>query len=192
MMSRSPKEPPAGLAEWHALVAKWKEETSAWVRKTLSEYFATDDGSYEPHTAGEIVKMLDERPDVPVGWSRLLDSTPGYQERYAHVRNTLEHFARKRLVTLGTTINSRGNDQATTYARPYDASREWSIVIAADTDTAHNRARAEILEWLSLEGAALDGVTSVQLTKKGDAYGGGKARRAVVAAQGRRRRNPAP
>jgi hypothetical protein len=187
----NPKDTPAGINEWHALVAKWKEETSVWARKILSEYFLTD-AAYEPRTAGEVVKLLDERSDVPVGWSRLLDSTPGYQERYALVRNTLEQMAHKRLLSLGTTINSRGNDQSTTYARPYDASREWSIVVDADSDTAGNRARAEILEWLQLEGGALDGVTSIRLTKKGGEYGGSKSRRNDVATQGRRRRRTTP
>jgi hypothetical protein len=182
------------LAEWQEQESKWKAEANAWVRDKLRQHFDSERG-FEPMTAGDIMHMLDGDPSMPTGYARHVKSdTANYQERYALVRNLLEGLARQRIVVLGTTVNAKGLDRASTYARPRDASADWTIELDGSS-IAVTRARAGLREWLQTSGAVLDGIDSVMLSRKTHIRGdssNGRTTEGAGSAQLKpaRRRNP--
>jgi hypothetical protein len=119
-------------------------------------------------TAGEVLRMLDHDPTMPTGWARLVQSdTSSYRERYSTVRNTLEVLARQKFLVIGTTINAKGQENSTTYARPRDASADWSLQVDAVNPEHRNRALQGLKQWLAFEGSQfLDGISAILLTRK--------------------------
>jgi hypothetical protein len=180
------------LTAWQEQEARWKSEANAWVRDRLRAHFESEAG-FEPMTAGNLLAKLDADTGMPTAWARVLKSdTVSYQERYSTVRNILEGLARQRIVVLGTTVNAKGLERATTYARPRDASTEWTIELDGASH-ATSAAQAGIREWLSTSGAVLNGINSVMLSRKTDrGVYGGSAQGTEGGNQGRpaRRRNP--
>ena len=162
--------PPAQLA-WNTQEKSLKVEAQRWVKERIKEHFESDAG-YEPLTAREMMNRLDLDVTQPSGYARIVKAdTQSYTERYALVRNTLEGLARQRVVSLGTTIGTRGSPVATTYSRPRDANEQWDVQIEGDP-VAVGRARNGIREWLSLDGSVLDGITGIIFTPKTRKSGG--------------------
>jgi hypothetical protein len=175
---------PAAILEWQERESKWNAEASAWVRATLTDYFATDEGAYTARTASQIMhELLDTRPDLPSAWARLVvnGDTVSYNKRYAICRNALEWLARNKHVVMGTATNTRGNERSATYARPRSAADQWVVEVKAMNAGEAHAARNGILSWLALEGGeALRGSTVVVLTRKAEAYPGGEAPKSVT------------
>lgn len=161
--------PPAQV-EWNTQERSLKSEAQRWVKQRIKEHFESDAG-YEPLTAREMMNRLDLDVTQPSGYARIVRAdTVSYTERYALVRNTLEGLARQRVVSLGTTIGTRGAPVVTTYARPRSSSDHWDIQIEGDPECV-SRARQGISEWLSLDGSVLDGVTGIIFTPKNKSGG---------------------
>lgn len=158
---------PAALAQVRADEARAEEKAKEWVRATLEALFTSDAG-FEPRTSREVMAMLDTNIDMPTEYARFVKEGDIvlYNKRYQWARNTLEQLARKKLVVVGATLNKFERDAAT-YARPRDASDEWTIEIDALDHIAKMRALRGIKEWLQLDGAVLDNVKDVLLTRKG-------------------------
>jgi hypothetical protein len=155
------------LARWEEQVAHWKEEAAQWVRTRIEEHFSSEAG-YQPMTAGEVMHMLDHDPSMPTGWARLVQSeSTAYRERYAMVRNTLEVLARQRVLVIGSTVNVKGKENTSTYARPRDASADWTIDVEALSSENRSRALQGIKQWLALDGGlCLEGVSTIMLERK--------------------------
>ncbi len=159
------------LADWREQEDRWQHEALGWVRTKLTEHFESERG-FAPMTAGDILARLDTDPSMPTAWARLVKSdTVSYRQRYSNVRNILEALARQKIVSMGTTVNAKGNPKSTTYARPRDASAEWTIDIQG-SPAAVQRTRQGIRDWLSIDGSMLDGVTSLVFTRKITGSGG--------------------
>jgi hypothetical protein len=165
------------VAAWKEQETRWKQEALAWVRSKLEAWRDTEE-AYEPRTAADLMHMLDAAPDVPTGYARIVGSdTKSYRERYAAVRNALEVMARQKLLVMSGTINAKGRENSTTYARPRDATGDWIIHVEGDKKSAE-RAKAAGRAWLALEGgASLDGVSQLVFIRKpkiGGSFDGSK------------------
>ncbi len=162
--NESPRFDSPAILEWKAKERSWTIEAKAWVRTKLREYFNSE-SAYEPRTSSEIMSRLDSAPDMPTGYARVcLSDTQAYNTRYAWVRNTLEAMARARVCATGSTVNAKGREGSTTYARTRDFSRDWEVEVSGGP---RSRAAADSLkEWLTTSGHQLADIEGILLTRK--------------------------
>lgn len=155
---------PPALVEWKQQEAKLKAEAQEWVKDRLKAYLDTE-AAYQPRTVTEIMEgFLDKETSMPSGYARIVDRS-GKGERFNLVRNTLEGMVRHKLAVVDSTLNARGRESAA-YARPTNVADQWQILVSATNQETINRALTGIKKWLSLEGATLNDVTGVMMTRK--------------------------
>jgi hypothetical protein len=158
---------PEALIKEREKDAREDARAKAWVRTALEAFFATDAG-FEPRTSREIMGLLDRDMSMPGAYARLAardGDVAAYNKRYQWVRNALEAMSRKKLVVTSQTLNKFERESAT-YARPRDASAEWSIEIDTTDNVARMRALNGIKQWLQLDGAVLQNVKYVRMFRK--------------------------
>jgi hypothetical protein len=158
------------VREWAIEEARAKEEARDWARTRL-EAIVSQDAEYKPRTAGEFLAVLDHDPAQPSAWARInKGETVSYNTRFQIVRNNLESMARAKTVSCGTTVNSKGKEHSTTYARPRDVTAEWAIEVDGRGVGSQQLAN-DLKEFLSSRGYPLEHIEGAMLTRKSSTGG---------------------
>lgn len=158
------------IDSWKARDITWAQQARAWVLTKLREIITAYPG---PHTAADLMQLLDVQSDAPPGYVRhCVPTATGYVARYTWVRNAANKLAREGVLISNTaaTTNSKGKP-ATTYtlasvkvtAPAADTAHSWDIDISGGPRA--RKARESLQEWLDTNSASLGDLDGLLITR---------------------------
>lgn len=154
---------PPALRDLRSKEKAWAAEAREWLKETVPKYLSTE----EPKTCGEILADMDADPTMPTGYAMLVRSEKvAYNKRYLMLRHVLETLARARVVWIGTTINTRGNERSSTYTLAKDASEQWKVDVSAKPNVK-NSIEEDLRAFLAEKGYTPSDIAEIKLTPRG-------------------------